>query len=250
MHTLGYLNTTSLAIVFSHASYISATSATLLRQTNQHISITPESEMHYGHGHPISHLIQDQASLGIDTHFTYSGDILSQARLWLQATRRLLHQQVLDRWHVPASNPFSANQAFLLATRNGGLSLHREDLGILSVGAKADLVVWDATAPSMLGWRDPVAAIILHANVGDIQHVLVDGKFRKRDFKLVDENYEKVKKRFLESAKRIQEELMKPERSVKIPLEGEFLSGYAYEAPMRVDVQRGAGDGYGEVFLN
>lgn len=119
--------------------------------------------MHYGHGHHVSHLIQDQASLGIDTHFTYSGDILTQARIWLQSTRRTLHKEVLDRWHVPGANPFSVNQAFLLATRNGGLALHREDIGVLAVGAKADLIVWDGTSPSLLGWNDPVAAVILHA---------------------------------------------------------------------------------------
>ncbi|KAK4209566.1 5-methylthioadenosine/S-adenosylhomocysteine deaminase [Rhypophila decipiens] len=253
LHTLGYLNNSAShgpAIIFSHASYITATSATLLRQTNQHISITPESEMHYGHGHPVSHLIQDQASLGIDTHFTYSGDILSQARLWLQATRRLLHQQVLDRWHVPSANPFSVNQAFLLATRNGGAALHRpDDIGVLAVGAKADLIVWDGTSPSMLGWRDPVSAVILHANVGDIQHVLVDGKFRKKDFKLVDKNYETVKSKFLESAARIQEAMMDPRRIVG-DLEGSFMSGFEYERPLRVDVQPGGGDGYGRVFLD
>jgi hypothetical protein len=53
-----------------------------------------------------------------------------------------------------------------------------------------------------------VAAIILHANPGDIQHVLVDGQFRKRDFKLIGENvkwkWEDVKLQFLEAARRIQ----------------------------------------------
>lgn len=205
--------------------------------------------MHYGHGHPVSHLISDQGSLGIDTHFTYSGDILSQARLWLQATRRKLHQQVLDRWHIPGSNPFSVNQAFLLATRNGGLALRRDDIGVLYVGAKADLVVWDGTAPSMLGWKDPVAAVILHANVGDIQHVLVDGKWRKRDFKLVDKKYPDVKRKFLESARRIQEALMEPGRMVG-ELNGTFQSGFPYEKPLRVDVQPGEGDGYGGLFLD
>jgi len=62
---------------------MSASDTDLLRQTNHYISITPKSEMHYSHDHPNSHLIQDQASLGIDTHFAFSSDILTQARLWL-----------------------------------------------------------------------------------------------------------------------------------------------------------------------
>lgn len=75
----------------------------------------------------------------------------------------------------------SVNQAFLLATRSGGLAIRKSDLDILAVGAKADLVVWNGRSPSMLGWRDPVAAVVLHASVGDIKHVLVNGKFTKRD---------------------------------------------------------------------
>lgn len=65
-------------VVISHASFLTAKGAQMLRTTNQYISITPESEMHYGHGQPTGHLIQDQASIGVDTHFTYSTDILTQ----------------------------------------------------------------------------------------------------------------------------------------------------------------------------
>jgi cytosine/adenosine deaminase-related metal-dependent hydrolase len=63
---------TSLPVVFSHASFIPATDVQLLRQTNQFISITPESEMHYGHTHEESFRSMDQAALGVDTHFTFS----------------------------------------------------------------------------------------------------------------------------------------------------------------------------------
>jgi cytosine/adenosine deaminase-related metal-dependent hydrolase len=100
-------------------------------------------------------------------------------------------------------------QAFLLATRQGGLALRRPDIGVLQPGAKADILVFNGDSPNMLGWSDPVAAIILHANPGDIEHVLVDGQFRKRDFKLVGGEGAKwewsdVRKKFLEAAKRIQ----------------------------------------------
>lgn len=56
--SLGWLND-STPIIFSHASYISPEDVQALRQHNQYISTTPESEMHYGHGHPSAHLIQN-----------------------------------------------------------------------------------------------------------------------------------------------------------------------------------------------
>ncbi|RYP74438.1 hypothetical protein DL769_004015 [Monosporascus sp. CRB-8-3] len=245
LHRVGILNT-SIPIVVSHASFLTARGAQLLRQTNQHISITAESEMHYGHLHPTSHQILDQASLGVDTHFTFSTDILTQARIWLQTTRYRLYENTMDRWQIPANNPMSVNQAFLLATRNGGLAVGRPDLGVIAPDAKADILVWDGRSPALLGWTDPIAAIILHASVGDIRDVLVDGEFRKRDGELVVEGYAGVQDRFLRSARRIQERLKEtPLQS----LEGSFMGGYPYGPVPQVDVQRGEGTGYGPSYV-
>ena len=46
-------------------------------------------------------------------------------------------------------------------------------------------------------------AVITHSNVGDVEHVIVDGKFLKRDFRLVGKDYEDVKRRGLKSAKMV-----------------------------------------------
>ncbi|THV04583.1 amidohydrolase family protein [Dendrothele bispora CBS 962.96] len=272
-----FLNNTPFPIIFSHGSFMTAQDAVLLRQTNQYLSTTPESEMHYGHTHPHSFLIQDQASLGIDTHFTYSADMVTQARLWLQSTRLFLFSQVLVQdWEIPQINPMSVNQAFHLITRSGALALRRNDLGVLVEGAKADIVLFDGDSPNMLGWEDPVAAIILHSNVGDVTDVMVDGEWRKREGELVakegvivpfgfssnqtsdqgdgdgddadgdDDDAESenilraVRSGFLDSARRIQglwAQMAIPESP------GTFL-GVPFGMPRREDVVRGDQDGY------
>ena len=200
----GWLNDT-VPIVFSHASFIGFEDAKLLRQTDQYISTTAESEMHYGHNHPWARLVQDHAALGVDTHFTYSSSMVQQARLWLQSLRWPNYLEALDEWIIPVNNPMTVEQVYLLITRAGGQALRRPDLGVIQVGAKADLVVYRTDGPNMVGWSDPVAAIVLHSDVGDIEDVLVNGKFVKRGGKLLHHDLDGVKRRFARSAKRIQE---------------------------------------------
>jgi cytosine/adenosine deaminase-related metal-dependent hydrolase len=203
--------------------------------------------MHYGHTNPRSHLFLDQAAMGVDTHFTYSTDILTQTRIWLQTVRYRFYNAILELWRIPPNNPASATQGFLLATRHGGLALRRPDLGIIAPGAKADIVVFDGMTPALLGWVDPVAAVILHASVADIEHVLVDGKFVKRDFKLTFKDYAGLQTRFLKSARRIQEIY----RNTPLPVVAgdDFVSGFPYGIATTADALRGPGTGYGEVYV-
>lgn len=242
---LGFLNT-SFPIVFSHASYLTPADLVLLRAHNHYIATTPESEMHYGHGHGPAPLALDQAALGVDTHFAFSADLVTQARLWLQATRLRFFRSTLRDWRVPSTSPMSARQAFLLATRAGGLALRRPDVGVLAPGARADLVVWNGRSPNMLGWADPVAAVVLHSHVGDVEHVMVGGRWRKRDFALVTvgdsaNRRTEVEARFLASARRIQAVWRATPRP---DLEGEYQNGFEYGKTLQVDVVRGNGTGY------
>ena len=56
--------------------------------------------------------------------------------------------------------------------------------GSITPGKRADIVVLDATAINVTPIHDPVAAVVLCADVSNVEHVLVDGEFRKRDFRL------------------------------------------------------------------
>ncbi|RDW72754.1 uncharacterized protein DSM5745_07926 [Aspergillus mulundensis] len=208
-----------LPIIFSHSPFLTDSDKEMLREHKVFISITPESECHYGIGQETGHEISDQASLGIDTNWTFSGDIIGQARLWLQLTRLRQYTKTLHTGLLPNANPMAVEQAFLLATRQGGRALRRDDIGVITVGAKADLVVFNGDSPSMLGWSDPIAAVILHANAGDIEHVLVDGEWKKKDFKLVSlpMDWKDLRTRFLESSRRIQ-----PQFAVPPPLPEKF----------------------------
>lgn len=157
----------------------------------------------------------------------------------MQATRRGLYREKLTANEIGHPNPFDVEHAFYLATVSGGLALRRDDLGVIKVGAKADLVVFDGESPNMLGFVDPIAAIILHSNVGDVKHVLVDGKWRKKDGKLLPsttgDGWDVIKPRFIASASDIQK------RWADKPLpqiEGKFFGFTPYAKLEKVNVKR------------
>ena len=162
-----------------HGTNITEEDMALLREHNQYIAIAPESEMQHGHDQPMSHLFLDQAALGVDNNMFFSTAMQQQARLWMQATRRRLFAEAHELNRVRNTTGFGVSQAYHLATRSGGLALHRDDLGVIKVGALADLTVLDGDSANMLGWSDPIAAIIMHSQVGDVRHVLVNGEWRK-----------------------------------------------------------------------
>lgn len=162
-------------------------------------------------------MCQDCASLGVDTHFTFSSFMPNQARLWLQLLRNQRYRQTVgDNWELPMNNPMECEAAFLLMTQKGGEALGRSDLGVIKVGAQADLVVFDTKKSTALwGAKDPVAAVVLHAGgAGDVEAVMVRGKWLKKDYKIVsplvgvdgkDLAVESVRDRFVDSALRIQQ---------------------------------------------
>ena len=215
----------SLPLIFSHSGYVTEADRAALRADGNYISITPENEMSEGHGQVSSHRVHDHASLGTDTNWNISGDILHNARLWLQHVRATNYQKVLDQGRTPLQNPMSVEDAFLLAPRQGGQALHRDDIGVLKVGTQADLVCFDGSSPNMVGWTNAIAAVVLHSNVGDIRHVLVGGEFRKRNGSLIppSQSWDEIRTQFEEVARRIQRENASPP-----PLLEKFWGGGEY----------------------
>lgn len=69
-----------------------------------------------------------------------------------------------------------------MGTIQGARAVNMEDqIGSLAEGKLADIVVFDATSPSMIcaAQQNPLAAILLHSSVRDVRMVIVDGIIRK-----------------------------------------------------------------------
>jgi 5-methylthioadenosine/S-adenosylhomocysteine deaminase len=72
-----------------------------------------------------------------------------------------------------------------LATRGGAEVFSIDDLvGSLEVGKKADIITFNLMNPYITPTRDPITSVFLYGTPGDIDHVICDGKFLKKDGKL------------------------------------------------------------------
>ena len=179
----------------SHGGEFSKEDAELVRKKGARVSSTPSTELQMALGRPVCfdaayepygdrHGIQDHASFGVDCHSNQAGSIISEARIGLQSARNHFNERYSVKGKLPRRLPdnLSVESAFNLATIKGAEAIQMGDvIGRIAEGYKADLVVFDALSPSMIGaaQHDPVAAVILHSNPGDIQVVMIDGIIRK-----------------------------------------------------------------------
>lgn len=79
----------------------------------------------------------------------------------------------------------SVNEIFHAGTIGGAHALHRNDIGRLAPGCKADIVLVDTTHPYMQPLRDPLRNLLFSALERPISDVYVDGRQVVRDGEVV-----------------------------------------------------------------
>ncbi|KAF4336920.1 cytosine deaminase [Fusarium beomiforme] len=181
-------------MLFSHLNGYAAESVKDLAEAGAHISSTPSTEMQMALGDPVClnddlPQAQGQSSLGIDCHSNQASSIVYEMRLGLQGSRAKHNQKLIDQDLAPRKISKTVQEAFNLGTIQGARAIGREDqLGSIAEGKLADLVIFDADTPELLcvADQDPIAAIVLHSTIGNVDTVIVDGIIRKRGGKLVD----------------------------------------------------------------
>lgn len=191
----------------AHGAGLTDEWVTVLVEAGVTFTVTPENELGQGHAMPITgRLLRRGAapSLGTDVDAVVPGDILTAARIALAHQRGLDHEHHRQSTGVTSRTPsITGRQALSWATVEGARALGLADrVGRIEPGMQADLVAIDARALNLWPAHDPIAAA-LHAGVGDIEAVMIAGRWRKRDHHLVDVDLDDVKSRLLESGERL-----------------------------------------------
>ena len=164
--------------MWAHASRASDNDLQLLQHSGSTFVSTASTELQMGHRLPLAH--QNRAnklrrctSIGI-----------KEMRLGLQAARAIRNRHFHARGLEPAKVRPLVEDAFNLGTIYGARAIGMGDMiGCIEENKRADLVIFDCTTPSMLcgASHSPIALIMLHSGPRDVQHVIVDGIFRKKD---------------------------------------------------------------------
>ncbi|KAF5008656.1 hypothetical protein FDECE_5068 [Fusarium decemcellulare] len=189
--SLGLLDSNML---FSHANGLPAESITAIAEAGAHISSTPSAEMQMAAGFPVCldddlpHA-QRQSSLGIDCHSNQAASVVYEMRLALQASRAKRNQKIIDQGNAPRHASTTVEEAFNLGTIQGARAIGMGDkIGSIAEGKLADLIIFDANSLEMLcaAEENPVAAVVLHSSIGNVETVIINGIVRKRAGRLTE----------------------------------------------------------------
>jgi cytosine/adenosine deaminase-related metal-dependent hydrolase len=208
-------------VLLAHSTNATAEEAAQINHVGAHVSSTPSTEIQMGLGDPVCFRsdLAKVSSLGVDCHTAAAADIPGQMRLALQFARGTRNRKIQESGKSPRSIEYTVEQVFNLGTIQGARAVGKgSEIGSLAEGKLADLVIYDPQSPGMVcaSASDPVAAIVLHSSVRDIDTVFVDGVIRKQGGKLgpVDVGSKKmgwkeIASELIQSRQKIQEEVEK-----------------------------------------
>lgn len=175
-------------------------------------SVTPEGEMTQGHGIPITGRLKAlgvQPSMGVDLESLNGSDLFTTARLGL-ACQRLQDNMASRSQHgkIPDTCAVTTRDALSWITTEGARMLGLDHkIGSLKPGKQADLVILDASGLNLWPVNDPVSAVVMQAHAGNVESVMIAGRFVKRNGKLLGVDVGSLRARLSASADRILGEL-------------------------------------------
>lgn len=147
------LGWTGTDVWHAHCVKLDAAEIDLFARTGTGVAHCPCSNCRLGSGIAPVRAMRDRGvkvGLGVDGSASNdAGNLIAEAR------QAMLLQRV-----ALGADAMSAREALEIATRGGADVLGRPDCGRISVGKRADIVIWDVSGIEAAGAWDPVAALV------------------------------------------------------------------------------------------
>ena len=199
--------------VHVHCNSVTDNELRLLADNGAKVSCTPDTELQMGMGHPLigrAHDVGIKPTLGADVISCNGGDLLTQARLGLQDARVLANDPVNAQGRMPEDIPFKVRDAIAWMTINGAEAMgldHRT--GSLTPGKDGDIVLIAPNHFSLMPLNDMVGAVVLQANVSNIDTVVLRGEVVKRHGRLTGVDFKQLLRMAEGSRERIMEQALR-----------------------------------------
>lgn len=152
-------------------------------------SVAPEVEANMGHGPAATSRLRSRGiptGLSVDVCTNAGGDLFGAMRVALALERGAAHAAALEEGTALAEVPVSARDVLEMATAEGARACGLDDrVGTLEPGKQADVLLLRTDLPNLAPVSDPVAAAVLAAGTGNVDAVLVAGRWVKRDGRLL-----------------------------------------------------------------
>jgi 5-methylthioadenosine/S-adenosylhomocysteine deaminase len=204
----------SAATLLSHINQFDESDLALMAKAGLGLCTCPDSECGMGLGPLMAKRFVElggAASLGVDVSCMVQADVLKQARLLLQAERKRMAD---ERGAVPREIGWTTRAVLDMLTLTGARSLGLEhEIGSLTPGKRADVIVVNPHPVLASPMTDPVATLIFYTDAADVETVLVAGVLRKHNGKLLNVDFDELRRDMDESTRLIRE------RFAKLPVE-------------------------------
>jgi 5-methylthioadenosine/S-adenosylhomocysteine deaminase len=180
-----------------------------VRNSGAQVSIAFPIEMNMRHGMPPIVKMQQlglQPSLSTDVETNMTADFFTQMRSAMTMQRMVINQAVLDTgdfttfpgtWPpFPANVPplLNARDVLRFATINGARHLRLDSrTGSLRVGKEADIIILDGTQLNVFPMNNVPGAVVTMMERTNVETVIVAGKIRKWNGRLLDANLDALR---------------------------------------------------------
>lgn len=177
-------------VLLVHMGYTTDDEWRMVADAGASVSFTPETELQMGMGIPPTGIVRRfgiTPTYGADIVSNNSGDMFFPLRLALQVERGVANVPIVEGGTMPEGVTVSCREILEWGTLGGAKAAGLGDqVGSLTPGKQADVVLIRTDGIGFAGWneRDPIASVVLQANPGNVDTVLVGGEIVKRNGKL------------------------------------------------------------------
>jgi len=205
LHRLGLLGAD---VNYVHANQLSEREFDLISASGGSISLSPSIDMlmalgtYPATGHALARGIP--VGLAVDTTTGTGTDLFTEMRVALAAERSRANAAAVSRDEAVAAVDLNQRDMLRLATVGGAHAWHLDlEVGTLTPGKAADIIVVDMRRPHLDGFDDPVTTLVMGAGPADVETVIVAGEIVKADGELAGAHAERASRLMHESRDRI-----------------------------------------------